>query len=63
MIFQGVDVSGSFDVTASFIAPKGAAFPTASSSVQGDMFFHTTNDTMYVFTTSGSWTPIGDITS
>ena len=63
MIFQGVDVSGSFDVTGSFITPKGAAFPLTASSVQGDMFFHTTNDTMYVFTTSGSWTPIGDITS
>ncbi len=63
MIFQGVDVSGSFDITGSFVTAKGAAFPTASSSVQGDMFFHTTLDTMYVFTTSGSWTPIGDITS
>ena len=63
MIFQGVDVSGSFDITGSFVTAKGAAFPTASSSVQGDMFFHTTLDTMYVFTTSGSWTPIGDITA
>ena len=63
MIFQGVDVSGSFDITGSFVTPKGAAFPLTASSVQGDMFFHTTNDQMYVFTTSGSWTPIGDITS
>ena len=63
MIFQGVDVSGSFDITGSFIAPKGAAFPLTASSVQGDMFFHTTFDTLYVFTNSGSWTPIGDITS
>ena len=63
MIFQGVDVSGSFDITGSFIAPKGAAFPLTASSVQGDMFFHTTLDTLYVFTNSGSWTPIGDITS
>ena len=63
MIFQGVDVSGSFDITGSFIAPKGAAFPLTASSVQGDMFFHTTFDTLYVFTDSGSWTPIGDITA
>lgn len=63
MIFQGVDVSGSFDITGSFIAPKGAAFPLTASSVQGDMFFHTTFDTLYVFTTSGSWTPVGNITS
>ena len=63
MIFQGVDVSGSFDITGSFITAKGAAFPLTASSVQGDMFFHTTNDLMYVFTDSGSWTPIGDITA
>ena len=63
MIFQGIDVSGSFDITGSFVTAKGAAFPLTASSVQGDMFFHTTLDTMYVFTTSGSWTPIGDITS
>ena len=63
MIFQGIDVSGSFDITGSFVTAKGDAFPLTASSVQGDMFFHTTLDTMYVFTTSGSWTPIGDITS
>jgi len=63
MIFQGIDVSGSFDVTGSFVTAKGDTFPLTASSVQGDMFFHTTNDLMYVFTTSGSWKPIGDITS
>lgn len=63
MIFQGIDVSGSFDITGSFVTAKGDAFPLTASSVQGDMFFHTTLDTMYVFTTSGSWKPIGDITS
>ena len=63
MIFQGIDVSGSFDITGSFVAPKGAAFPLTASSTQGDVFFHTSLDTMYVFTNSGSWTPIGDITS
>ena len=63
MIFQGIDVSGSFDITGSFVTAKGDAFPLTASSVQGDMFFHTTFDTMYVFTTSGSWKPIGDITS
>ena len=63
MIFQGIDVSGSFDITGSFVAPKGAAFPLTASSTQGDVFFHTTNDLMYVFTDSGSWTPIGDITA
>ena len=63
MIFQGINVSGSMNVTGSFVVPKGTANPATASSKQGDLFFNTELDSLVVFTTSGSWTPVGDVTA
>ena len=63
MIFQGINVSGSMNVTGSFVVPKGTANPATASSKQGDLFFNTELDSLVVFTTGGSWTPVGDVTA
>ena len=63
MIFQGINVSGSMNVTGSFVVPKGTVNPATASSNQGDLFFNTVTDKLIVFTTSGSWKPVGDVSS
>ena len=53
MIFQGVNVSGSMNVTGSFKVPTGATLPLTSSALIGDLFFDTTDDALKIRTSEG----------
>jgi hypothetical protein len=57
MIYENIELSGSLDVSGSFIVPHGPTSQLPSNPTLGNLFYDTTDNILYEWT--GSWAVIG----
>jgi len=57
MIHEDITLSGSLNISGSFIIPYGVSGYEPSSPLSGSLFFNTTNKLLYVW--NGSWEIVG----
>lgn len=57
MKYENIELTGSLDISGSFIAPYGTTSQRPSSPISGSLFYDTTEDKLYVY--EGDWEIVG----
>lgn len=61
MRYENIELTGSLDISGSFIAPKGASLPSTGNT--GDLFFNTTDKRLYEYRAEDGWNDLATQTT